>query len=255
MDLRERTGEGNGIANRHPWELSRTGKVLKVFGKYLDGMKAGTGRKYVNVGAGDLYFDNVLLKKYKKHAAYAVDLEYDESVPDYPRIKKFHYLEEVPDGLDYGIMMDSLEYMPNDTAYVRDLSRKIKAGGYLFFTLPAIPSIFSEHDRIVKNLRRYDRKSFGRLIASVPELKIVESQYFYTSLFFVRYLQVHLKLRIDKQRKVTSHWKYSEKSLITKCLVGILNADFEINRALSRMGITMPGLSLLVVCRKTGGSN
>lgn len=250
MDLRERDGEGSGVKNRHPWELSRTGKVLQVFGKYLDDAQTGSRRRYVNVGAGDLYFDRHLLKRYKKDVAYAVDLEYDESVPDYPRVRKFHYLEEVPDGMDYGIMMDSLEYMPDDTAYVEALSKKVKSGGYLFFTLPAIPSIFSEYDHIVKNLRRYDRKGFESLAAKVPGLKIMESHYFYTSLFLVRYLQVRLKLPIDKNRNVTSHWKFSERGFITWCIVKILDADFWINRTLSKIGITLPGLSLLVVCRK-----
>lgn len=250
MDLRERHGEGIGVTYRHPWELSRTKKALQVFGQYLDRARAGKKRNYVNIGAGDLYFDNVLLKRYKKDTAYAVDLEYDDSVPDYPRIQKFHYLEEVPDGMDYGIMMDSLEYMEDDAAYVRTLSGKVKRGGYLFFTLPAFPSLFSEHDRIVKNLRRYDRRGFERLIASVPGLEIVESHYFYTSLFLVRLLQVRLKLSIDKEKKVTSHWKYSEGNLMTRCIVGILNADFGVNRMLAKAGITLPGLSLLVVCRK-----
>lgn len=250
MDLRERHGEGIGVTYRHPWELSRTKKALQVFGQYLDRARAGKKRNYVNIGAGDLYFDNVLLKRYKKDTAYAVDLEYDDSVPDYPRIQKFHYLEEVPDGMDYGIRMDSLEYMEDDAAYVRALSGKVKRGGYLFFTLPAFPSLFSEHDRIVKNLRRYDRRGFERLIASVPGLEIVESHYFYTSLFLVRLLQVRLKLSIDKEKKVTSHWKYSEGNLMTRCIVGILNADFGVNRMLAKAGITLPGLSLLVVCRK-----
>ena len=251
MDLRERDDKIGGVMHRHPWELSRTRRVMEVFGKWLDKLPGKDGkRKYINVGAGDLYFDRYLLKKYRKDRVYAVDLEYDESVPDYPRIKKFHYLDEVPDGMDYGIMMDSLEYMPEDAAYVKALSDKIKKGGYLFFTLPAIPAIFSEYDDIVKNLRRYDMKSFRKLVASVPGLKIVDCHYFYTSLFLVRYLQVRLKLRIDKNRNVTSHWKYSEKNWITKLLVCILDCDFMIGRGLSRIGLNLPGLSLLVVCRK-----
>lgn len=250
MDLKERNREGNNIVHRHPWELSRTGKVLQSFAKYLDTLQPETERRYVNIGAGDLYFDNILLKKYKRDTAYAVDLEYDKSVPDYPRIEKFHYLDEVPDGMDYGIMMDSLEYMPDDTAYVKALSKKVRNGGFLFFTLPAIPSIFSEHDRNVENLRRYDRRGFERLVASVPELEIVESHYFYTCLYLVRYLQVRLKLSIDKEKKVTTGWKYSEKNFITRCIVGILNADFVLNRRLAKAGLSIPGLSLLVVCRK-----
>lgn len=251
MDLRERDGRGSGVQNRHPWELSRTRKVLEVFGKYLDKGDRKNGRKYVNVGAGDLFFDKFLLKKYKRDTAYAVDLEYDETVPDYPRINKMHYLEEVPDGMDYAIMMDSLEYMPEDRKYVKALCDKVREGGYLFFTLPSTPAIFSEYDHIVKNLRRYDMKSFKRLAASIPGLEVVECQYFYSCLYLVRFLQVRLHLPIDKKRKVTSHWKYSERNLITQGIVGALNMDFDLNRMLNEKGIRLPGLSLLVVCRKT----
>ena len=74
MDLRERDGSGSGIKNRHPWELSRTRKVLEVFGEYLDRGHRKKGRSYVNVGAGDLFFDKFLLKRYKKDTACAVDL-------------------------------------------------------------------------------------------------------------------------------------------------------------------------------------
>lgn len=250
MDLNERHGGAAGLENRHPWELSRTEKVLEVFTKYLDRGCKKAGRKYVNIGAGDLYFDNILLKRYQKDRAYAVDLGYDETVPDYPRIQKFHYLEEVPDGMDYGMMMDSLEYMPDDAAYVKSLADKVKKGGYLFFTLPAFPGIFSEHDRIVKNLRRYDIEGFKKLIAKVPGVRMVECHYFYTSLFLVRCLQVKLKMRIDKKRKVTSCWKYPEDSWMTRCIVGVLNADFACNRLFGKAGVRLPGLSLLVVCRK-----
>lgn len=250
MDLHERHKDGSAVENRHPWELSRTKKVLEVFGKYLDKRHGEGGEKYINIGAGDLYFDHRLLKRYAKDHVYAVDLEYDKSIPDEPKVSKYHYLEEVPDGMDYGIMMDSLEYMPDDAAYVRALSQKIKKGGYLFFTLPAIPSIFSDHDRTVKNLRRYDVRGFQKLIVAVPGVKMVECSYFYTSLFLVRWLQVHLRLPIDRKQKVTSYWKSSEGSVLTRCIVWFLNMDFSVNRMLNRIGIRMPGLSLLAVCRK-----
>lgn len=250
MDLKEKKRNG-GIRYRHPWELSRTQKLLNVFEKYLNlSASAKTGRKYINVGAGDLYFDKWLLKKYKRDTAYAVDLEYDETVPDYKRIKKFHYIEEISEKMDYAIMMDSLEYMEDDLAYVRKLADKVKSGGYLFFTLPAVSSLFSQHDTNVGNLRRYDIRTFKRLISKIPGLKIVEWHSFYTSLFIVRYLQVKLHLSIDKENKVTSDWHYSGNHFITRLLVWILDIDFMLNRKLSKAGIRIPGLSMVVVCHK-----
>ena len=167
MDLNETDQE---VVNRHPWELSRTKCILNVFSKYL----GNTGKKasYINVGAGDLYFDRVLLKKYKKHKVHAVDIGYESMDSDDERINKYHYLEEIPEeSVDYAIMMDSLEYMEDDVDYVRKMSDKIKKGGYFFLTLPAFQILFSDHDVNVKNLRRYSRKTFDGVLEKIPELE------------------------------------------------------------------------------------
>lgn len=249
MDLNEVTGEG---FNRHPWELSRTKCVLNAFTKYMDRQhKDQAGKRYVNIGAGDLYFDEALLAKYKKDEVYAVDLGYKELTSEEKNIHKYHYLEEIEaQGFDYAIMMDSLEYMEDDVDYVTKVSSRLSIGGYFFFTLPAFPILYSDHDMIVHNLRRYSRTSFYELIDKVPGLKIVEDYNFYTALFLVRFLQKFLHLPIDKEHKVTTGWKFKENGLITGFVKGCLNLDFAFNRVLSKIGIRLPGLSMLVVCRK-----
>ncbi len=149
-------------------------------------------------------------------------------------------------------MMDSLEYMEDDVEYVRKMSRKIKKGGYFFFTLPAFSALFSEHDKNVKNLRRYDSRSFDCVLERVQGLKKVEEHYFYTSLLLVRCTQKLFHLPIDPKHKVTTGWNFSESSFVTRLLTWCLNLDFLVNRLFSKMGIKLPGLSLLVVCRRTG---
>lgn len=249
MDLNETTGE---VVNRHPWELSRTECVLGAFSKYLERLhKNQAGKRYINVGAGDLYFDKALLTKYEKDEVHAVDLGYKELGAEGNNIHKYHYLEEIETGkFDYAIMMDSLEYMEDDVAYVTKVSGRLRKGGYFFFTLPAFPVLFSEHDVHVKNLRRYSRQSFYELVGQVPGLKIKEEYNFYTSLFLVRFLQKSLHLPIDKEHKVTAKWGFKETGLVTRFFTGCLNLDFAVNRALSKIGIRLPGLSMLVVCRK-----
>lgn len=249
MDLNEVTGV---VLNRHPWELSRTKCVLAAFSKYMKKMhKDGKGKKYMNVGAGDLYFDNALLEEYPQEQVHAVDIAYRELSSEDGRIHKYHYLEEIgEETFDYAIMMDSLEYMEDDVKYVRDMTRKIRSGGYFFFTLPAFPILFSDHDIMVKNFRRYSRKSFEAVIAGVQDLDIEEAYYFYTSLFLVRFVQKFLRIPIDPKHHITAHWKYSEKGPVTSFITGCLNLDFKVNRLLSRTGLRLPGLSMLVVCRK-----
>ncbi len=65
MDLSEITKE---VLNRHPWELSRTKCVLNQFAQYLG--NTDKMAVYANIGAGDLYFDRALLKRYTKHQMY-----------------------------------------------------------------------------------------------------------------------------------------------------------------------------------------
>lgn len=249
MDLNEVTGE---VLNRHPWELSRTECVLNALSKYMDRQhKKQTRKRYINIGAGDLYFDRALLAKYKKDEVYAVDIGYEDLVSEEKNIHKYHYLEEIEvQRFDYAIMMDSLEYMEDDVDYVTKVSSRLCKGGYFFFTLPAFPVLFSDHDVNVRNLRRYSRKSFFEVVHRVPGLKIIEDYNFYTSLFIVRFIQKFLHLPIDKKHKVTTGWRFNEKGLITRFVKGCLNLDYAVNRTLSKIGIRLPGLSMLVVCKK-----
>lgn len=249
MDLNEVTDE---LLYRHPWELSRTKCVLDSISGYLDRLhRHFNSCSYVNIGAGDLYFDKALLKKYDKDQVHAVDIGYTDLSSKHSQIHKYLYMDELPErSLHYAIMMDSLEYMEDDTAYVRKVSRKLIKGGYFFFTLPAFPGLFSQHDVTVKNLRRYDRQSIDRLLAQIPELKRIECHYFYTSLFLVRFVQKLLHIPIDPKHKITAKWKFSQHALLTRFLTASLTLDFQVNRLFSRIGVRLPGLSMLVVCRK-----
>ena len=239
-----------GMVNRHPWELSRTQMLLKEWKRYLDKIAAETDGtlKYVNVGAGDMFFDDILLEKYPNTELYADDLGYDTKGEPYITEGKKHLtndLDSLDESLlfDWSMMMDSLEYMPNDKAYVTKLMNRVKPGGYLFFTLPAYMKLFSDHDRHVGNLRRYDRKKTEELFSSIDGLEVVYSRHFYFSLYLVRLFQVLTKAPIDPDQKVTTGWKHKENSLVTKLVKGVLNLDY-------RLGKHFPGLSLMIICRR-----
>lgn len=249
MDLSEAKGE---VLNRHPWELSRTKCVLDVFSNYIGKIGEVDGSYvYINAGAGDLYFDGALLEKYGKSEVHAIDIAYQDMNTKDDRIYKYHYLEDTQaESVDYAIMMDSLEYMEDDVEYVRKVSRRIKKEGFFFFTLPAFPVLFSDYDVKIRNLRRYSRKSFSEVLDKIPELKKIEEHNFYFSLFMVRFAQKMLHLPIDPECKFTAGWKFNQKNLITGFLTAILNLDFGICRLLGKVGIRIPGLSMLVICRK-----
>ena len=241
---------GKGMVNRHPWELSRTGVIIREWKKYLDELhKNSAGAlKYINIGAGDMYFDEALLDLYKDDILYAADLGYDtqgQNVLEKEGRFLTHSLSDIDDNIlfDYAIMMDSLEYFPDDEGMVRDLVARVKSGGYLFFTLPAYTKLFSDHDIHVGNLKRYDRKAAEKMFAGIDDIELVYSRHFYFSLYLVRLFQVLTKAKIDPDQKVTTGWKHRETSLMTGLVKGVLNLDYALGRH-------FPGLSLMMVCKR-----
>lgn len=242
-----------GFTNRHPWEISRRKCTYHSFEKYiLESTNKDGETLYVNVGAGDCYFDEFILNN-TNHHLYAVDIGYGTDIlkqnPN-ERISYVNYLEDITydNKFSYGMMMDSLEYMDDGAAYVKKLAQYVKPDGYLLFTLPAHRKLFSEYDNIVANKRRYDFADVQRFVNENPQYEIVEHFYFYFSLYCVRWIQLHLHLPIDPNHKASTGWKYSENSFLTKIVSFALSVDYRICQKLK----SKVGLSLLVVLKKKG---
>ena len=248
MDINEVTGK---LKYRHPWELSRTISVLREIYPIL--CRMNDNAKFLSIGAGDMYFDKHILRIKKQNA---VDIGYDTDKIDLVkdksnRIKMFGNLDKVGnEKFDYALMLDSLEYMSDDEDYLTQVSEHLENGGYLILTLPAYQLMYSDHDRIVGNLRRYSRQSLKRLINRISGVKIIDMHYFYHSLLIVRLIQKAFRVDIDPMHKVTTGWNYSENSYLTRVVVGVLNFDYFICMCLSKVGIFLPGLSLMAICKK-----
>lgn len=243
---------GKGMIYRHPWELSRTKMVINDWDRFIDRIRDGGQEplRYVNVGAGDMYFDDIYLEKHGDTEVYAVDIGYDLGDTDIEDRGSKHLTRNIDNYtasgdilFDYSIMMDSLEYFPDDRAYITKLASRVKPGGLMFFSLPAYKKLFSDHDRHVGNLRRYDRAETLELLSGIEGLEVIYSRHFYFSLYLVRLFQVKFHTKIDPDRKITTGWMHSEKSLTTRIVKGILDLDY-------RFGKHLPGLSLTVVCKK-----
>lgn len=243
---------GKGMIYRHPWELSRTKMVIKEWDRFIDRIRPDNRDvlRYVNVGAGDMYFDDIYQEKHDNTEVYAVDIGYDLGDDDIEE-RGSKYLTKYIDNytgsgdflFDYSVMMDSLEYFPDDRAFIAKLASCVKPGGLMLFSLPAYKGLFSDHDRHVGNLRRYDKADAIEFFSGMEGLEVVYSRYFYFSLYLVRLFQVKLHTRIDPDQKITTGWKHSENSLATRIVKGFLDLDY-------RLGKHLPGLSLMVICQK-----
>lgn len=79
-------------------------------------------------------------------------------------------------------LFDVLEHVENDVAALETLGRKLKAGGSLLITVPAMPWLWSSHDTTHHHYRRYTARSLRRVIAAAGQ-RAVNVGYFNTLLF------------------------------------------------------------------------
>lgn len=61
----------------------------------------------------------------------------------------------VEGAFDVITMLDVLEHLDDETAALRDLRRALRPGGALLLTVPAYPSLWSQHDIALHHRRRY----------------------------------------------------------------------------------------------------
>lgn len=69
---------------------------------------------------------------------------------------------------DAVLLMDVLEHIEHDKAFVEDLLKSMKPGAFLFLMAPADPSLWSPHDAGFEHFRRYTLESFRALWKDAP---------------------------------------------------------------------------------------
>lgn len=79
-------------------------------------------------------------------------------------------------------MLDVLEHLDEDAASLETLRRKLKAGGSIVITVPAVPWLWSEHDEVHHHKRRYTRRQLQELLTRVG-FRDIRIGYFNSLLF------------------------------------------------------------------------
>ncbi|GBU27720.1 hypothetical protein R84B8_01260 [Treponema sp. R8-4-B8] len=231
--------EEGKIIFQHPWKLSRGNCVLKQ-------LKHKNLHNMADIGVNDMYYTKKA-KEFANGKVYAVDVFFPENGETRDGIFCINDIKKLPDNeLDGVIMMDVLEHIENDKTFFNIVVNKLKKGGIILITVPAWQFLFSAHDVKSLHYRRYNRKQLMALLEH-KEIKTEKCHYFYTSLFLARLAFISKK---DKFAGNDIGWKYSEKNIITIIVKTVLDIDFWINKILDKIGIHLPGLSLIAVCRK-----
>lgn len=95
--------------------------------------------------------------------------------------------------------MDIVEHIDDDKAATSEIFRVLRPGGRLFVTVPAFPSLWSEHDEALHHHRRYTaprlKDLFQRVGFAVPKLS-----YTVTALFPPIWLYRQISNRLPRRR-------------------------------------------------------
>lgn len=240
MDLSERS-ENN--TNRHPWELSRTSCLMYEMKRNIvikEILK--NGGSIVDIGCGDAYFSNKLASEYPNlKEIWGVDI-FQEKDNLNNTVKIVNDLKKVPfQKTQLFLMMDVLEHIKDDIGYLQTIKKKLDKNGRLFITVPAFQSLYSLHDKELHHYRRYQYKELKKKLNKVG-FQVESWHYFYTSLIIGRLLTKNRSENLGK-------WKRSERNIVTKFVKYILNIDYMICYFLSKIGIPIGGLSLLIIAK------
>lgn len=257
MDLIE---VNNTFTRRHPWELARLEILLTIIDEHVP----RTGQKTVlDIGCGDCFFAQELLKKRPDVLVIGVDTAYSAKTAEdkineinCERFKLFTSLNEAeehirPATIDLILLLDVIEHIKDDVAFLENIAPKEFAGCNTKFliTVPAFPNLYSSHDQHLKHFRRYSLKALKKTIACAA-LFPISSGYFFSTLIPLRLIGKLKEMAGYKQQlSGVGNWKHS--SFITRLLKKILLFDYQISKRLQRIGIAFPGLSVYCICKKS----
>ena len=251
MDLREKIA---GFDQRHPWELSRIGAAKDIL---VNDVSLGRQVMVLDVGCGDGFVSRELHKMRQFYSITGVDTYLSSQqiselssqcaeityYNDYGQLLEKHY--------DLILMVDVIEHIENDEAFVFEIVNKYMAtGGCVLVTAPAFQSLYGSHDRFLKHYRRYSRKQLlGVLEAN--NLECILSGYLFVSLLPIRFMFVVLekifRIRKDIESGVGA-WRQGR--MITKICERLLALDNRLALYFTRRGIIIPGLTVWAICKK-----
>ncbi len=121
---------------------------------------------------------------------------------------------------------DILEHLKNDQQVMKNIFNSLKAGGYLFFTVPAYQFIFSGHDIVLGHQRRYNKKEIALKLEKAG-FKIIKLNYWNSLLFpaiFVIRITKKIFIKISNKNTHKSDLK-NYNQYIEQILFYILNLE------------------------------
>lgn len=240
------TAEYEQFELRHWWFVVRRRIIIDALDRYAT--PAGNTR-WLDVGCGS----GVLLDAYARIASTSkVGVEMDVASVERARSKGLEVHAASADWdyaslgqFDLITMCDVLEHIEHENVALDEVHRRLNPGGTLLLTVPALMSLWSEHDEINHHFRRYRRRE---LISRFdPSRWRIEKCSYFCSLLLPMVWTVR---KLKNLRRRTGGRPGGDFKFGNLLVDGTLRSIFSIERPLLR-GINLPlGSSLLLVARR-----
>ena len=154
------------------WRKYQFGNILKYIKSSVLEVGPGTGNnvQYYRDKASE-----ITLLEINKHMSNLLKYKFEGDQKIIVQNSDIHSQEKKFDTILY---MDVLEHIENDEKEVNKALEQLKPGGNLIFFVPAYQFLYSDFDKAIGHVKRYDKQFFLKLI-SIIELKYFDSVGFF----------------------------------------------------------------------------
>ena len=237
MDLKELELAGGDAAN-HWYYRSKSDMMLS----HLSGLALD---KVMDIGSGSGFFARQILMNTASREVTCVDPGYDADTMEQIGKKALRFVRSARDtDADLMVMMDVLEHIEDDVAFLDDYAAMVRPGTHLFVTVPAFQFLWSGHDVFLDHFRRYTLGSLTHLVNGAG-FDIVSSHYFFGAAFPLA-ATLRLKDRLFPRDTPQSSMR-GHSNAVNQIAYKVCQAEMSVMK-LNRLA----GLSVVMLARKSG---
>lgn len=237
MDLKELELAGNDAAS-HWYYRAKSEMMLS----HLSGLRLNS---VMDVGSGSGFFARQILQNTAARDVICVDNGYEADVTERMQGKMLRFVRSVDRAdCDLMVMMDVLEHIEDDAAFLHGYATMARSGSYLFVTVPAFQFLWSGHDVFLEHFRRYTLRSLEDLVRGAGFVP-VQSHYFFGAAFPLA-ATLRLKDRFFPGGAPKSSMR-SHSRVVNQIAYGVCRTEMMLMK-LNRLA----GLSVVMLAHKPG---
>ena len=135
----------------------------------------------------------------------------------------FDFNDRLVNAYDGIMLLDVIEHIPDDTAFLEAVKKHTKAGGKIIINVPALMSLFSKYDTQAGHQRRYTKSSLKALCERC-NLEIVSIQYWGILLLPVAWVRKFFLLFVKKERIIETGFSPPSR-FINSFFIGLMRIE------------------------------